>query len=274
MEPEQSGVTVRVVPDAAAMSRTTAEIVVETVRRLPEAVIAFPTGSTPLGLFADLIARVEAGTLDLSRIRVFCLDDYLGVGPDDPNSLTRWLRDAFLEPARLDLSRVQMMPAASPDPVAAAANYETALADVGGLDLAILGLGPNGHIAYNEPGATADSRTRVVDLTPSSTEQASAYWHDTLPISSRAMTIGVATLLAARRIVLMVGGEAKSEVLRRALQKPMTADLPASWLQSAGDRLEVIADQAAASKLDEPTSGPRAIDEGRAGRQRQSPPSV
>ncbi len=250
MKPEHAGVTVRIVPDAAAMSRAAAEIVVETVRRLPDAVIAVPTGSTPLGLFADLIARVEAGTLDLSRIRLFCLDDHLGVSPDDPNSLTKWLRDSFLEPARLDLSRVQMMPAAAADHVAAAANYETALEDVGGLDLALLGLGPNGHIAYNEPGSTADSRTRVIDLTPESIEQASAYWHDTMPIPSRAMTIGVGTLLEARRIVLMVAGAAKAEVLRRALREPMSADLPASWLQSAGDRCEVIADKEAANRLE------------------------
>jgi glucosamine-6-phosphate deaminase len=133
--------------------------------------------------------------------------------------------------------------------------YEEAIAERGGLDLAVLGLGPNGHIGYNEPGSSADSRTRVITLTPESLEQASAYWEGAVPIPSLAMTMGVGTLLESKQIVLLVIGEAKAEMLRRALEEPMTADVPASWLRLARSRLTVIADQEAASRVIDTGSG-------------------
>ena len=249
MTPERSEFALTVVPDEAALGRLTADVVAGTVARAPEAAIAVPTGSTPLGMFAELVARVRRDELDLSRVHVFCLDEYLGVRPEDPNSLTGWLERSFLTPAGVDPTRVHALPATDPDPVAAAARYEAELAARGGLELAVLGLGPNGHVAYNVPGSAADSRTRVLALTPESIAQASAYWAGALPIPSRAMTVGVGTLLEARRIVLIVAGEAKAEMLRRTLREPMTADVPASWLRLAGSRLAVIADAAAASRL-------------------------
>jgi glucosamine-6-phosphate deaminase len=200
-------------------------------------------------MFAELVRRVDRGELDLSRIHVFCLDEYLGVTADEPNSLTGWLQREFLGPARIGPAQVHPMPAADPDPVAAAARYEAALVARGGLDLAVLGLGPNGHVAYNEPPSAPDSRTRVIELSPESIAQASAYWRETQPIPSRAMTIGVGTLLEARRIVLIVAGAGKAEILRHALEEPMSAEVPASWLRLAGERVTVIADAAAAGRL-------------------------
>jgi glucosamine-6-phosphate deaminase len=238
-----------VVPDYAALSRAAAEIVAETVRAKPEAALSLATGSTPRGLFAELIDRVRSGELDLSRIHLFCLDEYLGVGPDDPNSLTGWLQRSIVVPARLDPARVHPLPATDPDPVAGAARYEAELRALGGLDLAVLGLGPNGHVAYNEPGSAADSRTRVLTLTPESLVQATAYWAGEVAIPARALTIGVGTLLEAKRLVLIVSGEAKSEMLGRTLREPMDAAVPASWLRLAGDRLTVIADAPAAAEL-------------------------
>lgn len=241
-----------VVPDARAMSEAAADIVAETVAAKPDAVISVPTGSTPLGMFDVLAQRVSRGAVDLSRIQLFCLDEYVGVSSDDPNSLTRWLQSALIDRVGIPAHHFHALPATAADVSAAAAAYERDLAALGGLDLAVLGLGPNGHIAYNEPGSTADSRTRVVNLTPESIAQAAAYWEGEVSIPSSAVTIGVGTLLAARRILLIVSGDAKAEMLRRALEEPMSADLPASWLRKAGARLHVIADQNAASKLESP----------------------
>lgn len=241
-----------VVPDARAMSEAAADIVAETVAAKPDAVISVPTGSTPLGMFDVLAQRVSRGAVDLSRIQLFCLDEYVGVSSDDPNSLTRWLQSALIDRVGIPAGHVHALPATADDLSAATEAYEHALAALGGLDLAVLGLGPNGHIAYNEPGSTADSRTRVVNLTPESIAQAAAYWEGEVSIPSSAVTIGVGTLLAARRILLIVSGDAKAEMLRRALEEPMSADLPASWLRKAGARLHVIADQNAASKLESP----------------------
>lgn len=244
-----SGFGLTIVPDGRTMGSLAADVVAEVVGRAPEAAIAVPTGSTPLPMFEELVARVRRGELDLSRSHLYCLDEYLGVTPEDPNSLTGWLLRVFLEPAGIDPARTHPVSTADPDPDAAAARYEAELAARGGLALAVLGLGANGHVAYNEPGSSAESRTRVVGLTPESIAQASAYWEGELPIPERAITVGVGTLRAARRIVLIVSGEAKADVLRRALQEPPSDQIPASWLRLAGERLTVVADEAAASRL-------------------------
>jgi glucosamine-6-phosphate deaminase len=238
-----------VLPDPAAVGRRAAEAVAEAVTADPDLVLAVPTGSTPLPMFDDLIGRVRSGQLDLSRVRLFCLDEYVGVTPDDPNSLTGWLRRVFIEPAGIPWGNVRAVDAAAADPAAACERYEAELAAAGGLDLVVLGLGPNGHVAYNEPGSAADSRTRVLDLTPESVAQASAYWTPGVSTPHRGMTMGVGTLLEAGRIVLIVTGAGKAGMLRQALEEPMSAEVPASWLRLAPDKLLVVADDAAAAEL-------------------------
>jgi glucosamine-6-phosphate deaminase len=238
-----------VVPNARTMSELAADVVAEAVAVKPDAVVSVPTGSTPLGMFDVLAERSARGAVDLSRIQLFCLDEYVGVSVDDPNSLTGWLQTAFIERVSIPAGNVHPLPATAAALPAATQEFERALADLGGLDLAVLGLGPNGHIAYNEPGSRADSRTRVVNLTPESIQQAAAYWEGAVDIPDTAVTIGVGTLLEAKRIVLLVSGAGKSDILRRALDEPMSADVPASWLRLAGPRLHVIADEEAASLL-------------------------
>lgn len=240
---------VEILSHSDAAGKRASEIVATTVHAKPDAVLSVPTGSTPLPMFAHLISMVERSELDLSRVELFTLDEYVGMAPERPNSLTGWLIQEFLNPAQISGSRRHLIPSTANDLTAAARAYEAELANLGGLDLAVLGLGPNGHIAYNEPGATAESRTRVVELTPGSLEQAAGYWPEADPVPSRAITIGVGTLLEARQLVLIVTGKSKADMLARALNGPMTSDVPASWLQQASDRLTVIADHAAARQL-------------------------
>lgn len=244
-----AGWTLTIVPDAAAMSLLAAEIVAETVAREPDAALAVPTGSTPVGMFNELSSRVARGDLSFARAHVFCSDEYVGVGPDDPNSLTGWLSRSFFVPIGLRPEQVHTLSTTDLDLASAATQFEEELVVHGGLALAVLGLGANGHIAYNEPGSEATSRTRVIDLTPELIAQAGTYWENTVPIPHQAMTVGVGTLLESKRIVLIVSGAAKAEILRRALRDPMSADVPASWLRLAGARLEVIADEAVAVLL-------------------------
>lgn len=241
--------TLIVLRDALAASKSAADVVTNTVLTNPEAAIAFPTGTTPLGMFDVLAARTACGEADFSRVTIFCLDEYIGVTVDDPNSLTRWLREALLTRIGINPDQLHPLPVTAENLDDAAAEFDRAISARGGLDLAVLGLGPNGHIAYNEPGSSADSRTRIVALTSESRNQASAYWEGSLSIPDRAMTTGVGTLLESRQIVLLVTGRAKAEILRRTLQEPMRAEVPASWLRRAGPRLTVIADEAAASEL-------------------------
>ena len=241
--------TLIVLGDARAASKSAADVVTNTVLSKPEAAIAFPTGATPLGMFDVLAARAARGEADFSRATIFCLDEYIGVTIEDPNSLTRWLRKALLNRIGINPDQLHSLPVTAENLVDSAAEYDRAVSARGGLDLAVLGLGPNGHIGYNEPGSSADSRTRIVALTPESRNQASAYWEGSLAIPNQAMTMGVATLLEAKQIVLLVTGQSKADILRRTLQEPMNAEVPASWLRIAGPRLTIIADEAAASGL-------------------------
>jgi glucosamine-6-phosphate deaminase len=242
----------QVVPSSADLARAAADRVVEVVTRKPAAAIALPTGSTPLGMFEELVRRIRAGDADFSRVRLFCLDEYLGVSKEDPNSLTGWLFREFVEPAGIAPSRVHTVPSEPINPIAEAAAYEAKLAAAGGLDLAVLGIGGNGHIAFNEPGSPLDSRTRIVDLTPESRRQAAAYWEGTFPAPTRAMTIGIATVLDSAAVVLIAAGEGKAEILRLALLGPVSPAVPASLLRTQPDKLTVILDAAAALDLQPP----------------------
>lgn len=244
-----SKLPVQRVADYDAMSTVAAEIVAAAVTSNPEIVLALPTGSTPLGMFQALVRKVETGELDLSRAHFFCLDEYVGVTPDDPNSLTGWLFRSFMDPARVPRANIHTVPATATNPETATRAYEAELAALGGLKLAVLGLGPNGHIAYNEPGSASDSRTRVLQLTQQSIDQATAYWAPGTPTPTTAMTMGVGTLLESERIVLIVSGASKAGMLRRALEDVPSADVPASWLQLAPEKTLVIADEAAAAEL-------------------------
>ena len=250
-----SGVDLHVVADYSALSGMAADIVSRVVGEHPRGAITLPTGETPRGMYEELIRRQERGELDFSSVNFFCLDDYLGKSIDDEASLTSWLDEVFLTPANLRDDNIHFVPTMASDPVAAAAVYDQAIQDLGGLKLAVLGLGPNGHIGFNEPGSRIDSRTRVVDLTEESREQNAAYYEGNQTIPEQAITIGLGTLLESERIVLIISGASKAGILKAVLEGPITEDVPGSFLRTAGDRLMVIADQDASSELSTASNG-------------------
>lgn len=240
--------TITVVEDDDAMSRRAADAVVEAITAYPAAAITVPTGSTPSGMYRELVERIQDGTADFSRVQIFCLDDYVGKTPEDDASLTKLLKRDFLDPGHISDANVHYMPTMADDLDAAAAQYEADIANLGGLEIAVVGLGPNGHVAFNEPGSGPDTRTRVVELTEESRNQNAAYYGGA-EIPEQALTMGLGTVLGARRIVMIVSGESKSGIVREMLEGPMTSDVPGSWLRLAGERLEVVLDQEAASAL-------------------------
>ena len=250
---ETSGPTsdfdLRIVPDYATLSKETADIVLATIKANPGAAITLPTGETPRGMYENLLQYMESGELDFSSINFFCLDDYLGKSIDDEASLTGWLEDVFLRPGNLHGDYIHFIPSTASDPEAAAARYDQDIVDLGGFKLAVVGIGPNGHIGFNEPGSPIDARTRVVDLTAESRDQNAAYYEGDQVIPDKAISVGLGTLLEADRIVMIVSGANKAEILKAALEGPITADVPGSFIRTAGSRLTVIADQAAASEL-------------------------
>ena len=231
-----------VVEDAAELAtRAAAEISLE-ISRKPELSLLAATGNTPMGCYAELAARYTAGTLDTTKLRVVQLDEYLGVSDDDPRSLYRWLETSLTGPLEISQERLIRFSGDAEDAERDCREVATRITAWGGIDLSVLGLGPNGHLGFNEPPSAPDAPTRTVSLTPASLASNAPYWAG-LPVPHRAVTVGMDVILNSRRVLLLVSGEHKREILRRTLHETPLPDVPATWLQTAN--LTVIADRAA-----------------------------
>ncbi|PNY79495.1 glucosamine-6-phosphate deaminase [Deinococcus koreensis] len=226
-------VSLEVLPDAGALAVRAADWIARRIRARPDLSVLVATGNTPMPTYARLAELVAGGELDASRVTAVQLDEYLGLEPDDPRSLRAWMNRTFVRP--LGITRVVPLD----DP----ATFGAALARLGGLDLAILGLGPNGHLGFNEPPSPPDAPTRTLALTPESLQSNRAYWQG-LAVPTHAITAGMDVILAARETLLLVGGAHKRDILRRALHGPETPDVPASFLRRTA--LTVLADREAA----------------------------
>jgi glucosamine-6-phosphate deaminase len=209
----------------------------------PNATIALPTGSTPIGLYRRLRAMAAAGEVALTAAHYANLDEYVGVGPADPHSFAAFLDRHFLGPAGIPAGNIRLLRGDAPDIAAEAAAHDAAVAARGGLDLAILGLGGNGHIAFNEPGATWDAGTHVVPLTEGTRIANAAYFADGFVVPTHGLTMGIGMIRAARRVLLMVSGIAKAEALGALLAGRPDARWPVTAL-CGHPGLIVVADTA------------------------------
>ncbi|WP_407571690.1 glucosamine-6-phosphate deaminase [Deinococcus altitudinis] len=237
------GLILRAAADPQALAVQAADLIAERVRVKPELSLLVATGSTPMLTYAELARRVQAGTLDLSRVTAVQLDEYLGpdsLGLDDTDqrSLWGWMQRSFVGPLRITRTvRFQF----GEDAQQTCTHYDAQVSALGGIDLAVLGLGPNGHLGFNEPPSGPDAPTRVVPLSPESQVSNRVYWDREVP--RQAVTAGMTVILAARASLLLVTGEHKRSVLRRVLNGPATPELPASLL--GGPDVTVLADRAA-----------------------------
>ncbi|MFL5661598.1 MAG: 6-phosphogluconolactonase [Ktedonobacteraceae bacterium] len=232
--------------DYEEMSAIGADIVASVVTANPDAALGLTTGNTPVRLYGNLVTCYSAGSLRLERARVFCTEEYLGIGPDDPCSLFGWLQRIFISPCDLAPSHVFRLRGEDPEPQLACQEFEEQIMRIGGLDLIVESIGINGHIGFNEPGSPPDAPSRVLALTDDTLEYNINYWDKEVP--RYGLTIGLGTILAAKQILLLVSGQAKAEPLARALTGQITTDVPASILQKAS-QLIVVADKDAASLL-------------------------
>jgi glucosamine-6-phosphate deaminase len=233
-----------VTDDYDALSRSAAERIVDLILVKPTAALVLATGETPMGAYRELAATLRARDADVSRLRVFQLDEYLDLAPDDRRSLYGWMARAVLDPLGIPAANVVRLDASAPDLTAACRAYDDAVAAAGGLDLAVLGLGPNGHLGFNEPPAPPDAPTRLVTLTEASVASNGHYWGGADQVPRRAITAGMAVLLAARQTLLLVSGSRKRQILRRVVEGPVTPDVPASLLRRAA-HVTVLTDRAA-----------------------------
>jgi glucosamine-6-phosphate deaminase len=227
--------TFRVAPDETILGEWGADIVAEVVRATPDAVITFATGQSASAIYRALGTRVGRGEVDFSKVRVFELDGYVGIPLDDRRSLYAWLRRDVLVPLGIPEGSVTRLRGEGGDLDAACREYDAALDRAGGYDLAILGLGPNGHVAFNEPPADARSDAHVLDVTEASVESAVRYWGSRDAVPRRAITTGLRRLIAAKRVLLVVRGEAKRDALDRTLAGDLDPSTPASLLRASRD---------------------------------------
>ena len=235
-----------VVENYTELSRAAARFVAQMVIKNPRLVLALPTGDTPLGLYRELVGLFREGLLDFSGAQAFNLDEYLGLPPDHPQSFRAYMREHFWSHVNLHAYYIpDSLPA---DPQEECRRYERIMGEAGGLDLAVLGLGKNGHIAFNEPGTPWESLTHVVDLAEETRREEARRFGGLAHTPKQAITTGIRTIMNARRILLLVAGPGKAGILARALRGPITPEVPGSVLQLHPD-LTVIADRAAAAFL-------------------------
>ena len=189
-------------------------------------------GETPSPLYAELAERRARGTLDTSRLMAVQLDEYAGLAEDDERAFFRWLEREVLGPLAIPPAHTVRLRGDSVDLATECRRYDAKIARRGGLDLAVLGLGTNGHLGFNEPPSGADAPTREVALSEDTVAANARYWGGVEQVPHRAVTAGMRVLLRARRTLLLVTGEAKHEILRRTLDGEVGPDVPASYLRT------------------------------------------
>ncbi|HKE74062.1 MAG TPA: glucosamine-6-phosphate deaminase [Acidimicrobiales bacterium] len=220
------------------------------VRSRPGAVLGLATGSSPLAVYRDLARRHAGGEVSFGAARAFLLDEYVGLAPDHPQSYRAFVADRLERHVDFAPGAVRGPEAAGDgaDLAAACAAYEAAIAAVGGVDLQLLGVGTDGHIAFNEPGSSLASRTRIKTLTDQTRRDNARFFRRPEDVPRHVVTQGVGTILDARHLVLLACGDAKADAVARAVEGPVTAMVPASALQ-LHPHVTVVVDEPAAAGL-------------------------
>ncbi len=203
--------------------------------------VVLPTGNTPIGLYRNLAA--DPNRQFLGNARFVQLDEYQGISREDSRTLSGWFRSVFLQPLSIPMTALLSFDPSVPNPDGEAARVDAAVTQAG-IDVSVLGLGPNGHLGFNEPGSGFKSRTRVVELSEESIKSNAAYWGDKDQVPRRAFTLGLGTLASSKHTLLLVSGAHKAEILAATLEGPQSPQVPATCLKSFRD-VTVIADRSA-----------------------------
>jgi glucosamine-6-phosphate deaminase len=235
-----------IVPGPAEGGAVVADEIVRLVRANPETVLGLATGSTPLPVYEAL--RTRLADVDVSRVRGFALDEYVGLDPAHAESYRSVIAREVVGPLGLDPARIRV-PDGSLDGIEhAGEDYERAIAEAGGVELQILGIGTDGHIGFNEPGSSFASLTRVKTLTEQTRADNARFFDSIDDVPRHCITQGLGTIMRARHLVLLAFGEGKAEAVAGAVEGPVTASLPGSAIQ-LHPHATVIVDEAAASRL-------------------------
>jgi glucosamine-6-phosphate deaminase len=249
---------VRVFRTADALARALALDIARRLTAHPRLVLGLPTGGTPIPLYRELVRLHEWGRADFSRAATFNLDEFVGIAPEDPRSYRTFMQRHLFNGVNLARRRIHFLNGTAQDVAQECGRYERAIVRSGGIDVQILGLGTNGHIGFNEPARALHARTHSTRLKPA-TRRANARWFEnrTSAVPRQALSMGMATILHARRIILVATGANKARCVQRMIEGAVTPRLPASFLQ-LHRAAEIWVDTAAAARLGRPRSAPTA----------------
>ena len=241
-------VNVIVCADAESASQKAAELISNAVRSRPNLVLGLATGGTPVEMYRQLAKMHEQDGLDFSAAKSFNLDEYIGLGPDHPQSYRMFMQQKLFDHINIKLENTFVPDGLADEPQQHATEFESLISKAGGIGLQLLGIGQNGHIAFNEPGSTADSRARVIELTAATIQSNARFFDSADEVPKTAITLGIGTILEAKRILLLATGTSKATAIHRALTGKPDISHPASLLQKHDD-VTFIVDESAASLL-------------------------
>jgi len=236
-------------PNAAGVARRAASIAARLIRRNPRCVLGLATGSTPQGTYGELIRLHRAEGLDFAQVVTFNLDEYVGLGPEHPQSYRYFMQQSLFNDININRENTHVPDGLASDFEEFCAQYEQRIRHLGGIDLQILGIGSDGHIAFNEPGSSLGSRTRLKTLTSETIRDNARFFGRVEHVPRLAVTVGVGTILESRRCLLLAIGSAKAAAIRATVEGPVTAQVTASALQLHRD-VTVVLDESAASQLE------------------------
>lgn len=214
----------------------------------PNSVLGLATGSSPMGTYKELIKKYEAGDIDFSDITTVNLDEYRGLPRTNDQSYYYFMNDNFFNHVNIDKARTHV-PNGEEDAEVECGNYEALIKELGGIDLQLLGLGHNGHIGFNEPAEAFDKTTHCVDLTESTIEANKRFFASIDDVPKQAYTMGIGTIMAVKKILVIVSGADKAAIVKKAFTGPVTPTVPASILQMHPD-VTVVCDAAAYAELE------------------------
>ena len=230
------------------MSRKAANIISAQVIMKPNCVLGLATGSTPIGTYDQLVEWYNKGDLDFSEVTTVNLDEYKGLPRTNDQSYYYFMHQHLFDRVNIDPERTNVPNGMEPDAEKECGRYEELIRSLGGVDLQLLGLGHNGHIGFNEPGEAFEKETHCVDLTESTIEANKRFFASADDVPKQAYTMGIKTIMQAKKILIVVNGENKADIVERAFFGPVTPEVPASILQLHND-VTLVGDEAALAKI-------------------------
>ena len=235
-------------PDYTSLSRKAANIISAQVILFPDSVLGLATGSTPVGVYRQLVEWYDKGDIDFSRARTVNLDEYCGLSPDHPQSYRFYMDENLFSHINIPQQNTHLPNGLAADPIAECDRYDQLISDLGGIDLQLLGIGHNGHVGFNEPDQAFGKMTHQVKLNQRTIEANARFFDKAEDVPHYAFTMGIKAIMQAKKILLVVNGSDKADILYEAITGPVTPAVPASILQLHPD-ITIVADQSALARF-------------------------